>query len=107
MIAVTERAKEQLLDMRLSANINQPDVGLRLQPAATGGWQLFPDQVVEGDQVVEHDGSKILLIGAEASGELGDGQVDCRETAPGQVQLVLTRGNEPGSGSDTRRQPSI
>jgi hypothetical protein len=107
MIAVTERAKEQLLDMKLSANINQPDVGLRLQPAATGGWQLFPDQVVEGDQVVEHGGSKILLIGADASGALGNGQVDCRETSPGQVQLVLTRGDEPGSDTRTKPRPSI
>jgi hypothetical protein len=105
MIAVTDRAKEQLLDMKLSANISEPDVGLRLEPAATGEWQLFPDQAIEGDQVVEHGGSKLLLIGADASDALGDRQVDCRETAPGQVQLVLTRSDEPGS--DTRRKPGI
>jgi hypothetical protein len=105
MIAVTERAKEQLLDMKLAANINEPEVGLRLTPAATGEWQLFPDRAIEGDQVVEHGGSKLLLIGADASDALGDRQVDCRETAPEQVKLVLTRSDEPGS--DTRRKPSI
>jgi hypothetical protein len=105
MIAVTERAKEQRLDRKLSANSSEPDVGLRLEPAATGEWQLFPDQAIEGDQVVEHGGSKLLLIGADASDALGDRQVDCRETAPGQVQLVLTRSDEPGS--DTRRKSGI
>lgn len=105
MIAVTERAKEQLLEMKLSANIKEPEVGLRLKPAATGEWQLFPDQAIEGDQVVEHGGSKVLLIGADASDALGDRQVDTQETAPGQVKLVLTSTGEPGS--DTRRKPSI
>jgi hypothetical protein len=105
MIAVTERAKEQLLDMKRSANINEPEVGLRLKPAATGEWELFPDQAIEGDQVVEHGGYKLLLIGADASDALGDRQVDCQETAPGQVKLVLSRRNEPAP--DTRRKPSI
>jgi hypothetical protein len=105
MIAVSERAKEQLLDMKVSANINEPEVGLRLKPAANGEWQLFPDQAIEGDQVVEHSGSKVLLIGADASDALGDRQVDCRETTPGQVQLVLTRSDGPAS--DTHRKPSL
>jgi hypothetical protein len=105
MIAVTERAKEQLLNMKHSANINEPEVGLRLKPAATGEWELFPDQATEGDQVVEHGGSKLLLIGADASDALGDRQVDCQETAPGHVTLVLTR--RDGHAPDTRRKPSI
>jgi len=105
MIAVTERAKEQLLEMKLSANIKEPEVGLRLKPAATGEWQLFPDQAIEGDPVVEHGGSTVLLIGADASDALGDRQVDAQETAPGRVKLVLTRPGEPGS--DTRRKPTI
>jgi hypothetical protein len=104
MIGVTERAKERLLDMKLSANLNQPEVGLRLQSASTGEWQLFPDQAAEGDQVVEHSGSKVLLIGRDTSDTLGDGQLDCQETAPGQVQFVLTRSAK--SGMDPRGKPS-
>lgn len=91
MVAVTDRAKEQLLDMKLSANIQEPRLALRLQPDATGGWQLFPDQPVEGDQVVEYEGSNVLLIGVEASDALADRRIDCRETEPGQPQLVLVR----------------
>jgi hypothetical protein len=105
MIAVTERAKEYLMGMKRSARINEPDIGLRLKPAATGEWRLVPDQAIEGDQVVEHGGSKLLLIGADASDALDGRQMDCRETVPGQVQLVLTGSDEPGS--DPRREPSI
>jgi hypothetical protein len=105
MIGVTERAKEHLLDMKLSANLNQPEVGLRLQPASTGELQLFPDRAAEGDQVVEHGGSKVLLIGPDTSDAIGDGHLDCQETAPGQVQLVLTRSDK--SGTDRRGKPSI
>jgi len=90
MVDVTERAKERLLDMKRLANISAPEVGLRLTPASTGEWQLVPDRATEGDQVVEHDGSKVLLIGANASEVLGDRQVDCRETTPGELHLVLT-----------------
>ena len=90
MAEVTERAKERLLDMRRWANISEPDVGLRLEPAATGEWRLVPDRASEGDQVVEHNGSKVLLIGPDASEVLGDRQVDCHETTPGETHLVLT-----------------
>jgi hypothetical protein len=89
MVAVTERAKERLLDMKLAAKISEPEIGLRLEPAAAGEWRLVPDRAIEGDQVVEYDGSKVLLIGADTSEALGDRQVDCRETAPGEMHLVL------------------
>lgn len=100
MISVSERAKEQLLNMKRAANLDAPEVGLRMRAAPSGGWQLFPDQATEGDQVVEHGGSKILLIGADASDTLGDGRLDCQETAPGQVEFVITPGGE--SGTDLR-----
>ena len=95
MVAVTDRAKEQLLYMKRSANIDEPERALRLQPDATGAWRLFPDEPLEGDQVVEHRGSKILLIGAKASDALADRRIDCQEPTPGQPQLVLVRGEQP------------
>jgi Fe-S cluster assembly iron-binding protein IscA len=89
MVAVTERAKERLLEMKLAANISEPEVGLRLKPAAGGEWGLVPDRALEGDQVVEYDGSKVLLVAADASEALGGRQVDCRETETGEMHLVL------------------
>jgi len=55
---------------------------------------LVPDEPTESDQVVEHAGYTVLLIDADLSEALGNGEVDCMETAAGQVELVLTRGDE-------------
>jgi hypothetical protein len=95
MVAVTERARDRLLEMKASSSINEPEVGFRLKLAAQDRWSLVPDQATESDQVVEHDGSTVLLVDAELSDALHDVEVDCMETAPGQVELVLTRGEEP------------
>jgi hypothetical protein len=94
MVAVTERAKEFLLEMKSSASINQAKLGFRLEAAADDQWRLVPDEPTESDQVVEHAGSIVLLIDADLSETLADGEMDCRETTAGRVELVLTRGEE-------------
>jgi hypothetical protein len=91
MVEVTERAREFLLEMKASASINQSKLGFRIKPAPDDWWRLVPDEPGENDLVVEHDGSTILLIDADLCEALGDGEVDCIETA-GQVGLILTRG---------------
>ena len=80
--------------MKSSASINQPELGFRLKPAADDAWRLVPDESSESDQVVEHAGSTVLLIDADLSEVLGDRGLDCIETTAGQVQLVLTRGED-------------
>jgi hypothetical protein len=94
MVAVTERAKEFLLEMKSSASINQAKLGFRLEPAVGDEWRLVPDEPTESDQIVEHAGSTVLLIDADLTEALADGEVDCIETTAGQVQLVLTRGGD-------------
>ena len=90
MVAVTDRAKERLLEMKNLANIDQPEVGLRLEPGDNGQWRLIPDEATESDQIVEHAGSKVLLIDADVSDAVGEGEVDCVETDAGSLELVLT-----------------
>jgi hypothetical protein len=92
MVDVTERARERLLEMKFSASINQREVGFRLKPGSDDRWRLVPDKPTESDQVVEQAGSTVLLIDADLSDALDDRKVDCIETAPGEVELVLTRG---------------
>lgn len=94
MLAVTERAKIRLLEMKASANVDQPGMGLRLEPADDGQWRLFPDEATDTDEVVEHAGSKVLLIDADVSDAVGDGEVDCVETDAGDLELVLTRSSD-------------
>ena len=49
------------------------------------------DDEQEGDQVVEHEGSKILLVRAELTTQLEGVTIDCQDTPEGP-QLVLSKG---------------
>jgi hypothetical protein len=90
MVAVTERAKQVLLARKLSANINDPGVGLRLARRSGGKLTLFADRMKAGDQVVKHRDSTVLLVDAELSEiVLGGKTVDCTQRG-GRTELVLT-----------------
>ena len=60
MLAVTERAKEELKRM-LSAKADNPQAGLRLTPSSPNKFALGIDTEMSGDQVVMHEGLKVLL----------------------------------------------
>ncbi len=90
MVGVTERAKEALLQKKLSANIRNPEVGLRLATAPSGRLTLVADLVKAGDQVVKHKESTVLLVSAELSEMVLAGRtVDCTDTEDGRSELVL------------------
>ena len=105
MVAVTDRARERLLQMKSWARMNQPELGFRLTPAAHDRWGLVPDEPSENDEVVEHAGSTILLIDADVADAIGNWEVDCVETAAGQVELVLTREEEGEEDEDEGALP--
>jgi hypothetical protein len=69
----------QLLEMKASSNISEPAVGFRLKLMGQDRWSLVPDEATESDQVVEHEGSAVLLVDAELSDALEDVEVDCIE----------------------------
>lgn len=93
MIHVTERAKEALLDKKLSKNIVDPDVGLRLASGPGGRLGLVAGRKKAGDEVVRHRDSTVLLVDPEISALVLTGRtIDCRRCGAGRVELVLTRG---------------
>ena len=94
MLIVTEGAKQELRRILASANIDDPEVGLRLVASATREFSLKLDKEHEGDQVVEHEGAKVLLVGREVSQGLEGVTVDCRETSEG-TRLTIYRGEKP------------
>ena len=94
MVIVTEGAKQELGRMLASANIDDPEVGLRLVVSATREFSLTLDKKYEDDQVVEHEGAKVLLVAQQLSQAVEGITVDCKETSEG-TRLTISRGEEP------------
>ena len=87
MISVTEHAKQVLKSILIDMEAD-PDDGLRLLPSPKGEFVLALDSPLSGDQVVEYEGLKVLLIGVEYYKFLNGKTVDYEETEDGEVLLV-------------------
>ena len=89
MLTVTESAKELLKDM-LAPHTDDPEMGLRLvlEPSGQGG--LAVGREAEGDQVVEHDGFKVLLVGHELAPIVDRITIDVKDTEDGP-KLVISK----------------
>jgi Fe-S cluster assembly iron-binding protein IscA len=92
MVRVTTRALEMLAELRASANMDDPHIGLRLEAAASGGLGLLPDRERPGDQIVEYAGEKVLLVDDDLSEVLTGAQIDCKPVGE-EMQLVIWRRN--------------
>ena len=90
MITVTALAAEELKTMS-QAEVSGPEEALRLVPAGAGQLALVPDAVREGDQVVEHEGAKVLLVGAELADAVDGLVLDAKDTPEGR-RLVISGG---------------
>lgn len=82
MLTVTERAKEQLRDI-LTSKVENQQAALRLTPAADGNLGLRVDVEMIDDEVIEHDGKKVLLIGKELYSRLDGITLDVEDTENG------------------------
>lgn len=86
MITVTERAKQELKTILIGIGASL-DEGLRLMPTADG-FALTLDTELSGDQVVEYEDYKVLLIGIEYFSIFAEATVDCHDTEDGPVLFV-------------------
>src|SRR5262249_14591002 len=93
MLRVTARALGMLAEIKASANIGDPDIGLRLEAATSGGLGLLPDRERPGDQIVVYAGEKILLVDDRLSEVLTGAEIDCKPVGK-KMQLVIN-GAEP------------
>jgi iron-sulfur cluster assembly protein len=96
VINVTTEAKELLHEMldqaETEVGVEQEEVGIRLAPTAAQddgeagevGLGLVLDRAQEGDQVVEHNGKRVLMVD-QSIGDLLDGvTLDVVETPDGR-----------------------
>jgi len=88
MLAVTDSAK-QLLKETLLAHIDDPEVGLRLSLKPPGQLGLVLDREAEGDYVVEHEGSKVLLVASELAPVVEAVTLDVQDTPEGPKLVVV------------------
>jgi len=88
MLTVTENAK-QLLKETLTAHSDDPGVGLRLSLNPPDEFGIALDSEAEGDQVVEHEGAKVLLVGSDLAPLVDGKTLDVEDTAEG-TKLVIS-----------------
>ena len=93
MVNLTDRARVSLKSV-LAHSLDEAGVGLRLDVSEEGGLALFPDTAKDGDEVVEHAGAVLLLIGDDLSQPLQGATIDLTDTPEG-ARLVVTRPQFP------------
>jgi Fe-S cluster assembly iron-binding protein IscA len=86
MFNVTERARAKLREL-LTTESDDQSVALRLGKTASGELGVFADRERPDDQVVEHEGAAVLLVGREVAENVEGTTIDYEEgdPAPGLV----------------------
>ena len=82
MLTVTEGAK-QLLKGILTSHSDDPEVAVRLSFNPPSEFGIVLDREAEGDQVVEHQGSKVLLVASELVPVVEGITLDVQDTPEG------------------------
>ena len=90
MIGVTESARQELKRI-LSAKVDMPQARLRLTARGQGQLGLGIDIEMPGDEVVEHEGSKVLIVEHRLATSLEGVTLDVEDTPQG-LQLVISGG---------------
>ena len=89
MLTVTTQAAEELKSMA-QGEVTQAEEALRLIYTGSGQLAIVVDTEKEGDQVVEHEGVTVLLVGAELTDAVDWLLLDCQDTSEGP-QLTISR----------------
>jgi len=88
MVSVTEGACKELKRI-LSEKVDWPEARLRLVDRGQGILGLGIDIELSGDQVVEYEGTKVLIIEPELAADLTGITLDVDDTPEG-AELVIS-----------------
>ena len=87
MVDVTERARKELKRI-LTSTVDNSYARLRLVARGQGNLGLGIDIELPGDEVLEHEGSRLLLVEHGLATSLEGVAIDVDETEEG-IQLVI------------------
>jgi Fe-S cluster assembly iron-binding protein IscA len=88
MINITERAKRELKRL-LDAKVDWPGARLRLMDRGQGKLGLGIDIEAPGDQIIEYEGTRLLIIEPELANNPKVITLDVDDTPEG-VELVIS-----------------
>jgi len=89
MLTVTEEAKKELKE-KLLANTEDPELVLRLKEGTGGQLGLVLDRQEPDDYVVEHEETRVLLIGKDLADVVDELTLTTEDTPEGP-KLVIRR----------------
>jgi len=95
MLTVTDSAKQEL-KKKLQDSTNDPEVSLRLELKPPNQFGLALGKEEEGDQVIESEETKVLLVASELAPVVDGSILDVQDTAGGP-QLVVTKEKQDNS----------
>ena len=90
MVSVTEDAFRELKRI-LSDRVDWPGAGLRLIDRGQGVLGLGIDIQLSGDQVVEYEGTKVLIIESKLAANLGEITLDVDDTPEGAELVIFSK----------------
>ncbi len=77
MLTITERAASELQAVR-ATNDASPDQGVRLTPDGKGGIGLTIDAPSEGDEVIRHEETPLVIVDGRIAPLLDGAELDCK-----------------------------
>jgi Fe-S cluster assembly iron-binding protein IscA len=89
MIDVTEKAKKELKEL-LDKNVDNPEACLRLKANDDGKLGLGIDTEKPDDEVLEYEGSKLLVVEAGLADQLKDAALDVVDSEEGRRLVICT-----------------
>lgn len=93
MLKVTDGAKQEL-KKTLSAHTDDPEVSLRLELKPPNQFGLALGKEAEGDQVIEHEEAKVLLVASELAPAVDGVTLDVQDTADGPKLWLCHKGSK-------------
>lgn len=88
MIRTTDSARQELKRL-LQTQTDEAGACLRLTSDEGGQLTLIVDVEREGDESIEHEGSRVLVYGKDLADELKETTIDVENTMDGPRLVVL------------------